>query len=42
MNFFCSSAEFDQYVTEMELDPDNLIKADIHIAVREAKDTFEV
>lgn len=42
MNFFCSGAEFDQYVTQMELDPDGLIKADIEIAVREAKATFEV
>ena len=42
MNFFCSSAEFDQYVTDMELDPDSVIKADINKAVEEAKATFEV
>lgn len=42
MNFFCSSAEFDQYVTEMELEPGALIKADITRAVEEAKATFEV
>ncbi|EOS79295.1 hypothetical protein C817_02855 [Dorea sp. 5-2] len=42
MNFFCSGAEFDQYVTQMELDPDGIIKADIEVAVREAKATFEV
>lgn len=42
MNFFCSGAEFDQYVTEMELEPDSLIKADITRAIEEAKATFEV
>ena len=42
MNFFCSGAEFDQYVTQMELDPICIIKADIEVAVREAKATFEV
>ena len=42
MNFLCSGAEFDQYVTQMELDPDGIIKADIEVAVREAKATFEV
>lgn len=42
MNFFCSSAEFDQYVTDMELDPETLIKADINRALEEAKATFEV
>ena len=42
MNFFCSGAEFDQYVTQMELDPDGIIKADIEVAAREAKATFEV
>ena len=42
MNFFCSGAEFDQYVTQMELDPDGIIKADIEVAGREAKATFEV
>ena len=42
MNFFSSSAEFDQYVTQTELDPKGLIKADINVAVREAKATFEV
>lgn len=42
MNFFSSSAEFDQYVTQMELAPESLIKADIDRAVLEAKATFEV
>ncbi len=42
MNFFCSSAEFDEYVTEMELDPNDVIKADIDRALIEAKETFEV
>ena len=42
MNFFCSGAEFDQYVTDMELDPDSIIKADIEKAVEEAKATFKV
>ena len=42
MNFFCSSAEFDEYVTEMELDPNDVIKADIDRALIEAKATFEV
>ena len=42
MNFFCSSAEFDQYVTDMELGPETLIKADINRALEEAKATFEV
>lgn len=37
MNFFCSSAEFDEYVTEMELDPNDVIKADIDRALIEAK-----
>ena len=40
MNFFCSSAEFDEYVTEME--PNDVIKADIDRALIEAKATFEV
>ncbi len=42
MNFFCSSAEFDQYVTDMELDAASVIKADMDRAVEEAKATFEV
>lgn len=42
MNFFCSLAEFDQYVTEMELDPKGIIKADMALAMEEAKGTFEV
>ena len=42
MNFFCSSAEFDEYVTEMELDPNDVIKADIDRALIEVKATFEV
>ena len=31
MNFFCSSAEFDEYVTEMELDPNDVIKATFEV-----------
>ena len=36
MNFFCSSAEFDQYVTDMELDAASVIKADMDRAVEVA------
>lgn len=32
----------EQYVTDMELDPNSIIKADIDKAVEEAKATFEV
>ena len=42
MNFFCSSGEFDEYVKEMEMDPKDVIKADIDRALIEAKATFEV
>ena len=42
MNFFSSGAEYDQYVADMELDPESLIKADIDRAIIEAKATFEV
>lgn len=42
INFFCSLAEFDQYVTEMELDSKGIIKADMALAMEEAKGTFEV
>lgn len=42
MNFFCRSAEFDQYVEDMELDKNLVIKADIHRAVQEGKATFLV
>ena len=42
MNFFCSSAEFDEYVEQMNLDPNGIIKCDIDKAVEEAKATFEV
>jgi hypothetical protein len=42
MNFFCSAAEFDQYVTEMGIDIENIIKADINRAVREAWEIFNV
>ena len=41
MNFFCSSAEFDEYVTEMELDTNDVIKADIDRALIEAKATLK-
>ena len=40
MNFFCSGAEFDQYVADMELDPKMVIKADIDRAVKEAYEIF--
>ena len=42
MNFFCSSAEFDAYVTEMELDPNDVITADIARALIQAKPPFAV
>ncbi len=42
MNFFCRSAEFDQYVEDMELDKSLVIKADIDRAVVEGKATFLV
>ncbi len=42
MNYFRSSAEFDQYVADMELDPAGVIKCDIDKAVDEAKKTFLV
>lgn len=40
MNFFCSGAEFDQYVVDMELDPETVIKADIARALQEAYEIF--
>ena len=40
MNFFSSGAEFDQYVVDMELDPELVIKADIDRAVKEAYEIF--
>lgn len=42
MNFFCSAAEFDHYVTEMEIGVDNIIKADRKRAIREAWEIFNV
>lgn len=42
MNFFCRSAEFDQYVEDMELDKALVIKADLDRAVAEGKATFWV
>ena len=42
MNFFCSSAEFDEYVADMELDPDLVIKCDMDKAIREAYNIFSV
>ena len=42
MNFFSSGAEFDQYVAQMGLDPNGLIKADLERAIVEAKLLFEV
>ena len=42
MNFFCSSAEFDHYVADNELDPDLVIKCDAEGAVKAAYDIFSV
>lgn len=42
MNFFCTEEEFDSYCKDMELDMSTVIKADIKLAVDEAKDTFLV
>lgn len=42
MNFFCNEEEFAAYVGDMELDMSTVIKADIKLAVEEAKDTFLV
>lgn len=42
MNFFCCSVEFDQYVADMELDPETVIKADIDRAVYEAHAIFNI
>ncbi len=42
MNFFCSSAEFDKYVEDMELDKDVIIKCDAKKALEAAKDIFSV
>ena len=42
MNFFCRSAEFDQYVEDMGLNKDLIIKADIHRAVVEGRAFFLV
>lgn len=42
MNFFCSAAEFDHYVTKMEIGVDNIIKADRKRAIREAWEIFNV
>lgn len=40
MNFFCSSTEFDAYVTEMNLNQNMVIKADMGTALVEARETF--
>ncbi len=42
MNFFCRSAEFDQYVEDMGLDKSLVIKADLDRAIEEGKATFWV
>lgn len=42
MNFFCTEEEFDLYAKDMNLDMTTVIKADIHLAVKEAKETFLV
>ena len=40
MSFFCGGAVFDQFVADMELDPELVIKADIDRAVKEAYEIF--
>lgn len=42
MNFFCTKKELDQYAEGMELDMKTVIKADLTMAVEEAKATFLV
>ncbi|MDY4765028.1 hypothetical protein [Enterocloster clostridioformis] len=42
MNFFCTENEFDQYARDMGLDMERVIKADISLAVKEARETFLV
>lgn len=42
MNFFCTENEFDEYAHDMGLDMEKVIKADIGLAVKEAKETFLV
>lgn len=42
MNFFCSLAELNQYVMDMELDSEGIIRADMPMAMEEAKGTFAV
>ena len=42
MNFFCTENEFDQYARDMGLDMEKVIKADIGLAVKDAKETFLV
>lgn len=42
MNFFCSSAEFDEYVADMELDRNLVVKCDMDAAIREAYNIFSV
>lgn len=42
MNFLLQFCRIRCVVTEMELDPNDVIKADIERALIEAKETFEV
>ncbi|QQR00926.1 hypothetical protein I5Q83_00210 [Enterocloster clostridioformis] len=42
MNFFCTENEFGQYARDMGLDMEMVIKADISLAVKEARETFLV
>lgn len=42
MNFFCSSTEFDNFMTENEVDMTFVIKCDLERSLIEAKDTFEI
>lgn len=42
MNFFCTEEEFSAYAEAQELDMSIVIKADIDVAVSEAKKTFLV
>ena len=42
MNFYCTEKEFDQNARDMGLDMERVIKADIRLAVKEARETFLV
>lgn len=42
MNFFCTKSEMEQYIAQMGLDENIVIKADINAALREAWETFHI